>query len=710
MNNKPSQGSKQSIPLANRLSFRILFTLVILSIMVTAITSGSLLLLSSEHLTINIQDRNMAIALQSSRQIEWYFNEVITDFIIMADYLSLIPETKINYQAIFLKNQGLYRNFPAIAVFDAQWQSLYSSTLDKKIDLNPGNLDVISDSFYLSEVKISEKGFPYVTFGKKIESENKPIYVIAEANLSELWNIMDSIQIENEIMPYLFSDTGQLLFHPDKKFVLAKMLPPGLPSPPKTVFSPIKMQLNRGKGLSYSFLQIYVPVNINGHSWFLSLQQTLKDAYLPVQSFMIQGSVILLFIGLMTFVSGYYLTQLFAAPLNTLMKATFVVAKGNWSRRIPIRRNDEIGQLTLAFNTMLERLKQRDQALRESEASYRLVTENVNDVIFVLNKSAEFLFLNQQTNRITGFNPYELFGKKISEIISKDKADEMIEFIESKITLDDLPYFETDVLFNTPLGKKTFEIRIVKNEVPDSDFYIYGVARDVTEKKKAEEELLKYQETLRNMASEIVYAEEREKRKFAIFLHDNIGQTLAMCRLKGKLLQREIKESGITLLKQLDELLTQSIKEARSLTFDMSSPLLYEIGLKAEIERLIEDLESKHNILVQFHHRILSDNLKQEIKILLSRAVKELLHNAIKHADASQIQIALIQDNDIIELKISDNGKGFHYEKASLMPSKKGGFGLFNISEGIKHLGGQLRINSQANQGTEINISIPLIN
>jgi glucose-6-phosphate-specific signal transduction histidine kinase len=151
--------------------------------------------------------------------------------------------------------------------------------------------------------------------------------------------------------------------------------------------------------------------------------------------------------------------------------------------------------------------------------------------------------------------------------------------------------------------------------------------------------------------------------------------------------------------------------DSHCLTFELSNPILYELGLEAAIEQwLTEHIAEKHGIKCSFNSDIRTAELNQKISIVLFQAVRELPINMAKHAKASTVEVIARKKGEMVEIAVNDNGIGLEqFDKAfNISDSKKGGFGLFSIKERIGYLGESLNIESDSQNGTRATISMPL--
>jgi signal transduction histidine kinase len=232
---------------------------------------------------------------------------------------------------------------------------------------------------------------------------------------------------------------------------------------------------------------------------------------------------------------------------------------------------------------------------------------------------------------------------------------------------------------------------------------------DITHRKQAEERIRVYQERLRSLASQLSLVEERERRRLATALHDRIAQTLALSKMKLGALQEPV--SSTDLAQSLDEiyrLIEQTIQDTRSLIFEISSPILYHFGLEAAVEWLTEQTQKQHGIPSEFRDDRQPKPLDEDVRILLFQAVRELLVNVAKHAQAQSVKVAIRRDGSDIQIIVEDDGVGFDAFPIGSHWSEIKGFGLFSIRERLDHLGGQLKIKSEPGHGTQVTLVAPL--
>lgn len=229
------------------------------------------------------------------------------------------------------------------------------------------------------------------------------------------------------------------------------------------------------------------------------------------------------------------------------------------------------------------------------------------------------------------------------------------------------------------------------------------------QRRRAEARLIQHQNQLRRLASQLALAEERERRKIATGLHDQIGQCLAVAKIK-LLSHRDAAASPDSrgLMDEILELLDQALGAARSLTFDLSPPTLYELGLEAALEGLAEQARARYGFSCSFQDDRHDKPVEEDIRVVLFQTARELLMNVAKHAKARHVTLKTERTQTGVRLAVSDDGVGFDTAQAGTRFDHTGGFGLFNLRERLKCIGGTFNIDSAAGRGTCVTIDAPL--
>ncbi|MCP4798740.1 MAG: GAF domain-containing sensor histidine kinase [bacterium] len=216
-----------------------------------------------------------------------------------------------------------------------------------------------------------------------------------------------------------------------------------------------------------------------------------------------------------------------------------------------------------------------------------------------------------------------------------------------------------------------------------------------------------YQKKLRSLASELSLTEERERRKLASNLHDHVSQSLSIAKIRLGMLRNEVDGCDTAHVSEIIDLLNQSIADIRTLTFELSPPVLYDLGLIPALQWLAEQFSKEHYFQIDITDDLVEKPVDEEIKVVIFKIARELLMNVAKHAEASHVKIDVKHNEETIELTVTDNGVGIPPKEER--ENTKSGFGLFSIKEKLEHLGGSFVIDCGRECGTRAEIHAPLL-
>ena len=357
----------------------------------------------------------------------------------------------------------------------------------------------------------------------------------------------------------------------------------------------------------------------------------------------------------------------------------------------------------------LNRRKRIEEMLQKGAERYRNLFVNSPLGIYRISTDGQILMANPTLIRMLGYSSFD-------ELTSTGpkRRDYEPSYLRKKIR-DRLEKEGKIRGFETKWRKTDKSIMFVRENArairaPDGTLlYFEGTVEDITEQKKAEEKIQSYQKQLRSLASDLSLAEEQERRRIATMLHDHIGQILAISKIKlGALLQSAAHDGFLEPLEEVREHVEQAIQFTRSLTFELSPPILYDLGLESALEWLTEQIKEQHGISCDFETDNTLKPVRDEIRIVLFSAVRELLMNVAKHALAKTAKVTIRRVNENIVVHVADNGTGFTVSKMNFYLDENKGFGLFSIRERLRHLGGQMDVRSAKGRGTRVILTAPL--
>ncbi|MFO0729575.1 MAG: response regulator [Nitrospiraceae bacterium] len=221
------------------------------------------------------------------------------------------------------------------------------------------------------------------------------------------------------------------------------------------------------------------------------------------------------------------------------------------------------------------------------------------------------------------------------------------------------------------------------------------------------QELAGSYERLRALASDLTLAEQTERRRLAAELHDYLAQLLVVARMKlAQVVPATADQGRQAQLKDVDQLLVQSLDYTRSLVSKLTPQALYEFGIGAAILWLADQLRRQQGFEVVVSGHDLDIPLPEPDAVLLFQSVRELLFNVIKHGQTDRAWVALMLEGGMLHLTVRDGGVGFDLQAFSHNTPEK--FGLFSIRERMIAMGGVMDLESQPGRGTTVALRLPL--
>ncbi|MFH0976287.1 MAG: PAS domain S-box protein [Spirochaetota bacterium] len=356
-----------------------------------------------------------------------------------------------------------------------------------------------------------------------------------------------------------------------------------------------------------------------------------------------------------------------------------------------------------AMLDMTER-KRYENAILESEALLRDVINTVADPIYVKDKDSRLILANPATAALLGKTMEQIIGHTDRELYENPEIGEKIlEHDRQVMQSGKVHTFEETI--EAPAGYRfMLNVKAPRRNIEGDVIGLVGAATDITWLKKMTDELQKAHDELedrvrirtaelerrtqqlRSLALELTQTENRERKRLARILHDDLQQLLVGAKLSLNAAHTQSPENAI---KKVSDLLDESIKVSRTLTSELSPPILFESGLIPAVKWLARWMKEKHDLSVHVDSAADISPDSEGVTILLFQSIRELLFNVIKHANAKDAAVSVsITDNNLLNIVVSDNGKGFDADKAGARGAETG-FGIFSIKERINILGGE---------------------
>jgi PAS domain S-box-containing protein len=351
--------------------------------------------------------------------------------------------------------------------------------------------------------------------------------------------------------------------------------------------------------------------------------------------------------------------------------------------------------------------KRAEEALRASEEKYSSLVKNSLTGIYI-DQDGKIVFANKRFAEIYRYSHEELLGIESWKLVHPDDRALTDDIRTERLEGKDAPS-EYEARGLTKDGETIWIARRNTRTEYEGRPAILGNVVDITASKRAGEELLTYHNRLRSLASELSLAEEGERRRIATEVDNRIGQNLAFAKLLlGTLLESVNDPYHRADVGEVSKVVDETIKDTRSLISELGSPVLYELGFVPAVQWLVQQTSKRLSIPIDFEDDGHPKPLSDDIRVILFKAVRELLANVIKHSQAQKAKVTIARKEDQIQINTRDDGIGFDLTEVGPGMGKRGTFGLFSIRERLEPLGGQMKVASQPGQGTQVVLVGPL--
>jgi len=371
-------------------------------------------------------------------------------------------------------------------------------------------------------------------------------------------------------------------------------------------------------------------------------------------------------------------------------------------------RTEDLNEAVGLLQDEIDKREKTQEQLSKSEQRYRSLVETSAQIIWTINAEGRVVEECPSWNAFTGQTFDQTKGFGWFDAIHPDDREYVNTLIQEAIKTPRI--FEAQLRVRRHDGQyRSLAAKAVPVMEKDGSVREWiGTCTDITEQKKAQETIEQDALKLRSLTTQLIIAEEQQRRKIAELLHDSIGPLLAFSERQLEDMAKQAPEKMVGVLEEVKHYINDATRQTRSLIFELSPSSLYDLGLEAAVEELAEQFAKEHKLKLSLEISDEPKPLTDETKILLYRSIREILVNTVKHAEAGTLRISLAPTDKDIVIVIEDDGKGFDIEQLESKPVKSKGLGLFSIRERLHQIGGCLEIRSQEGKGTTITLTAPL--
>lgn len=368
-----------------------------------------------------------------------------------------------------------------------------------------------------------------------------------------------------------------------------------------------------------------------------------------------------------------------------------------------VKDSEENLLYTIGTHLDITERKKSEQEIRSASLYVRSLIEASLDPLVTINADGKITDVNLATEKITGVSRKQLTGSDFADYFTNHKkARKGLRTVFSKGFVKDYPLtmihvngYKADVLYNATLFKN--EAGIVQG--------VFASARDITERKRIEEELMTSKELLGKLNQHLEEVRENERSQIALNLHDDLGQRLTAIGLDIAWLNARIGVQSQPVRKKITEIramINETIDSIKEISFSLRPGILYDLGLVPAFEWQLQKIENQTGIKCQLLSSEKEFNVDPRISLILFRILQESLTNIVRHSKATHVQVYLQKYKNKIEMTVKDNGIGIDEEKINSIRS----MGISGIRERVASVLGEVTINGI--NGTSITVSIPL--
>ncbi|MEY2488792.1 MAG: hypothetical protein QOC70_734 [Verrucomicrobiota bacterium] len=331
--------------------------------------------------------------------------------------------------------------------------------------------------------------------------------------------------------------------------------------------------------------------------------------------------------------------------------------------------------------------------------------EQAPQAVALLSDDSKIVRVNREFSRLFGYSAVEAIGRSLRElIIPPEFIDEHERYLAAWKSGERM---DSEVVRQRKDKSRLHVSALaVPVSLPGGKIAGYAIYRDITSRRKAEEELKNSYAQLRALSRRLEEAHESERRHLARELHDQIGQALTAAKINTEILRSAVPSDLSPRLDETATILDRLLQQTRQISLDLRPPLLDDLGLGPALRWYVNQQAERAGLQARFSTDPLADNVPPYIQTACFRLAQEAITNVVRHAHATILTVEIRCDEAFLRLVVRDNGAGFDVAEAQARAEQGASLGLLGIKERAALAGGSARIISSA-QGTTIEVILP---